>query len=100
MSTVPIPQTTPEPPDKATVGLVDPRGEAVTLYFDRDDSVLAEAHEDSWYDGRGDAWTWADIEAEARRSGREIHRLYRREELPMSVVAALDAAEQAVNVDA
>lgn len=84
----------PEPPDRALVGLVDPSRETVTALFERDDSALAEPHEDSWYDSQGDAWTWPDVLAYAERSGREVHRLYLRDDLPLSVAEALDAAER------
>lgn len=89
----------PEPPDRGLVGLVDPSGETVMALFERDDSALAEAHEDSWYDSQGDAWTWPEVLAYAARTGREVHRLYLREDLPRSAVEALDAIER-VSADA
>lgn len=85
----------PEPPDRALVGLVDPTREQVTALFERDDSALAEPHEDSWYDSQGDAWTWRDVLTYAERTGREVHRLYLRDDLPRSAVEALDAIERA-----
>jgi hypothetical protein len=96
MATATIPQSMSEPPDRAYVVLKDPAGKAAGVFFERDDSVMLEPHQDSWYDGRGDAWTWPEIENYAREVGREIHRLYLREDLPLSVVTALDAAEQSV----
>jgi hypothetical protein len=85
----------PEPPDGAMVVLVDPSRVHVPGLFERHDDVITEQHEDHWYDSRGDAWVWSEIVEYARQSGRELHRVYLREDLPTSAVAALDALEQA-----
>jgi hypothetical protein len=88
-------QTMPEPPDGAFVALKAPSGKGVTAFFERDDSALTEPHDDHWYDSSGDAWWWTEVVEHARKTGRELHRLYLRDDLPTSVAAALDAAERA-----
>jgi hypothetical protein len=85
----------PEPPDGAMVVLVDPSRVHVPGLFERHDDVITEPHDDHWYDSRGDAWVWSDIMEYARTSGRELHRVYLRDDLPLSVAEALDVAERA-----
>lgn len=90
MSTEPI--SMPEPPDRAYVALEDPAGESVAEFFERDDSALAEQHEDSWYDRAGDAWTWPDVLDHAAKRGRRVVRLYREDDPAITVRAeAVDA---------
>lgn len=82
----------PEPPDRALVALFDPTGEAMPALFERDDSALAEPHEDSWYDSQGNEYTWAAVQEFAGRHGLRVVRLYREDDPAIIVRAATNPA--------